>query len=449
MNHSGGRLMQRKYRSSVCALLALSLPAAACAAPSPGNAVPQPPAVVAAPIAGCAEALIGPAYDAVVESTASTECFQFVTEPSEKGVELNVVVAGLPADGAHDVHLIRVKEDGSTVAAASDVSGSTYSLLQALSPPLTRWLLMLGGKGIQPGVPFQFQAEVVQSPDPYELNDTPEHPSFLKGNQHIEATLDSASDVDLYVVTVGSVQSSARVSCKGSRDIVCEALSEGRWVTVPETGSIEIPASFAAPMILRARWKEGSVQAVGNYTLHTSDPYSRSVIARLSSSENISHLAPGKDTPFPVPEEVAPVPGGANAARQVDVTAVVFDSDETTRAPAGEHVTLYAVDFDSITKKSIILTQADGYTDTQGELHARLNIGPCAGIGIKGPIRMNRPSNHPDYWHITYVPDAHVVALLDDGRGVATPSPFQHVCDERYEPYRKPPEPVKPRKRRP
>lgn len=440
--------MQQKYRSSVRALLALSLPAAACATPSPDNAVPQPPAVAAAPMAGCTEALIGPAYDAVVESTASTECFQFVTEPSEKAVKLNVVVAGLPADAAHDVHLIRVKDDGSTAAAASDVSGGTYALLQALSPPLTRWLLMLGGKGIQPGVPFQFQAEVVESPDQYEPNDTPGHPSFLKGNQHIEATLDSASDVDLYVVTVGNMQSSARVSCTRSRDIACEALSDGRWVAVPETGPVEIAASSAVPMILRARWKEGSAQSVGSYTLHTSDPQSESVIARLSSSENISHLAPGKDTPFPVPEEVTPVPGGANAARQVDVTAVVFDSDKTTRAPAGEHVKLVALDYDPITKKKAILTTVDGYTDARGEFSARLDIGQCSGIGMVGPIRMNRPSNHPDHWDITYVPNAYVVALLD-GNGPAKVANFQHVCHETYQAYRKPLEPVKPRKRRP
>jgi hypothetical protein len=441
--------MQHIYRSSVCALLALSLPAAACAESSPENVAPQPPAVLAAPIAGCAEALIGPAYDAVVESTANTECFQFVTEQSEQAVKLNVVVAGLPADGAHDVHLIRVKDDGSTVATASDVSGGTYSLLQALSPPLTRWLLMLGGKGIQPGVPFQFQAEAVKSPDKYEPNDTPELPSFLKGNQHIEATLDSASDVDFYVVAVGSMQSFARVSCRRSPDIVCEALSEGRWVTVPETGPVEVLASSAVPLILRARWKEGSAQAVGSYTLHTTDPESQSVIARLRSSENISHLAPGKDTPFPAPGGVMPVPGGANAARELDVTAVVFDSDQTTRAPAGEHVKLVAIDYDPVTDKNIILTTVDGYTDARGEFSARLNIGPCAGIGMMGPIRMDRPSNHPDQWDITYVPNAYVMALLDDKRAVVKAATFQHVCQETYRAYRKPLDPVKLRKRRP
>jgi hypothetical protein len=439
--------MKRKHCSSVCVLLVLSLPAVAYAAPFADSPVAS--AVQAALVAGCTEVLIGPAYDAVVESTGNTECFQFVTEQSAQAVKLNVVVAGLPADGAHDVHLIRVKDDGSTVAAVSDVSGATDSLLQALSPPLTRWLLMLGGQGVQPGVPFQFQAEVVQNPDRYEPNDTPEHPFFLKGNQHIEATLDSASDVDFYVVSVGSKQSSARVSCTGSRDVVCEALAERRWVVVPETGFVEIPASAAVPMILRARWKEGSAQAVGSYTLHTTDPELQSVIARLSSSENISHLAPGKDTPLPVPEGVTPVPGGANAARQVDVTAVVFDSDEATRVPAGEHVKLVAIDYDPVSDKKIILTTVDGYTDARGEFSARLDIGPCAGIGMMGPIRMNRPSNHPDQWDITYVPNAYVMALLDDKRAVAKVAVFQHVCQETYRAYRKPLEPVKPRKRRP
>lgn len=441
--------MKRKRYSSVRALLALSLPAVACA----DSVIVDPPSAgtvtQAAPVAGCAEAQIGPAYDAVVESSAMTECFQFVTDASEQAAKLNVVVAGLPLDGAHDVHLIRVNDDGTTVAAASDVSGGTYSLLQAIAPPLTRWLLMLGGQGIQPGVPFQFQAEVVANPDIYEPNDTPEHPSVLKGNQHIEATLDSASDVDLYVVSVGKQQSSARVRCAGSHDVVCEALSGGRWVVVSNAGVIDIPATAAAPMILRVRWKEGSAQTVANYTLHTSGPAARSVISRLSSSENISHLAPGKETPFPVPEGVMPVPGGANAARQVDVTAVVFESDETTRVPAGEHVKLVAIDYDPVTDRKTILATADGYTDERGEVSARLNIGPCSGIGMVGPIQMHRPSNHPDYWHITYVPNAYVMALLDGDGVKATPSPFQHVCHETYQAYRESPAPVKPRRRRP
>lgn len=441
--------MKRKHRSSACALFVLSLPAAAYTDPSAASAISRESLAKATPVAGCSEASIGPAYDAVVESTAMTECFQFVTEPSEQSVKLNVVVAGLPADGAHDVHLIRVKDDGSTVAAASDVSGGTESFLQAMAPPLTRWLLMLGGQGIQPGVAFQFQAEVVQNPDVYETNDTPEHPSVLKGNQHIEATLDSPSDVDFYVVVVGKEQSSARVSCTGSPHVVCEALAAGRWVVAPAAGFVEVPASAAVPLILRVRWNEGSDQTVARYALHTSDPASQIVISRLNSSEKISHLAPGNETPFPVPEGVTPVPGGANAARQIDVTAVVFESDKITRAPAGEHVKLVAIDYDPRTKEKIILATVDGYTDIRGELSARLDLGPCSGIGMMGPIRMSRPSNHPEYWDITYVPNAYVIAVLDGGRALAQPAVFQHVCQETYRAYRKPSEAAKRRKQWP
>jgi hypothetical protein len=438
--------MKRKHRSSVYTLLALSLPAAACATPVAADIVPGESVVEARPVAGCTEVSIGPAYDAVVESRAMTECFQFVTAPSAQPVKLNVVVAGLSADRAHDVHLIRVNDDGSTTASASDVSGGADSLLQAIAPPLTRWLLMLGGQGIQPGVAFQFQAEVVQNPDRYETNDTPEHPSVLEGNQHIEATLDSPSDVDFYVVKVGKSQSSARVSCTGSPHVVCEFLSAGRWAVAPSTGLVEVAASAAVPLILRVRWKEDSGQTTAGYILRTSDPASRSVIARLGSSENISHLAPGKDTPFPVPEGVTPVPGGANAARQIDVTAVVFESDQMSRAPAGEPVKLVAVDYDPRTGRRVVLATVDGYTDAQGEISARLNIGSCAGIGMVGPVRMNRPSNHPDYWDITYVPTAYVIALLDGRQATAEAAPFQHVCHEAYTAHR---EPVKPPRRRP
>jgi hypothetical protein len=100
--------MKRELSSSVCALLALSSFTAAYASSDTGV---LGPVVQSAPVAGCTEAAIGPAYDAVVESRSQTECFQFVTEASARPVKLNVVVAGLPADGAHDVHLIEVKND--------------------------------------------------------------------------------------------------------------------------------------------------------------------------------------------------------------------------------------------------------------------------------------------------------------------------------------------------
>jgi hypothetical protein len=59
--------MQPICRLSVCALLALSLPPVARSDSSTENVAPQPPLLLVATFAGCAEAVIGPAYDAVVE----------------------------------------------------------------------------------------------------------------------------------------------------------------------------------------------------------------------------------------------------------------------------------------------------------------------------------------------------------------------------------------------
>ncbi|MET0504449.1 MAG: hypothetical protein ABWZ85_03920 [Luteibacter sp.] len=152
-------------------------------------------------------------------------------------------------------------------------------------------------------------------------------------------------------------------------------------------------------------------------------PGTLAVIASASSSENITHLAPGTHG--------GTAPGGANAARWLEVTAAVFQSDGNTPAGAGERVTFVAFDREESANREVLLVAVDALTDARGVARARLPIGECRGVGVTGPLSLHRGSNRPEYWDITFVPDSTVEARTN--RAVpARKARFQHVCKERY-----------------
>ncbi|HEY4294423.1 hypothetical protein [Luteibacter sp.] len=381
------------------------------------NAAPAAPP----PAQGCDEIQIGPLYDVSAEPVGGIQCFQFVTSETANS-KLSVTVAAPAATGAYDVHVAKIGKDGDPKIVATESSGDTETFMQIMSPPLNRWLVLIGGDGMQQGTPFQFQVDAAVNPDRYEPNDTPATPKLLKGNQHIVANLDSEYDMDYYFLSLPSSQARTNVKFNGPSGVIFEALLGGGWGAVPTGKVATLPSS--KPVIFRTRKAQGVPYASGNYTIHTSDAAGGStVVSKKISDEDISHLAPTYGTTHPVP-------GGANAARVLDVTASVYDSTGNHLAPAGEHVIVVAFDYDPVTKEKAILDTVEGYTDSSGQFSARLNIGECR-AGIQGPVRMHRISYPPVFWDITYVPTAYVTALLDDGKGQHK-TEFQHVCYERY-----------------
>lgn len=158
-------------------------------------------------------------------------------------------------------------------------------------------------------------------------------------------------------------------------------------------------------------------------TAQADNPTLIAVVSGAFSSENITHLAPGPSG--------GTSPGGANAARWLDVTASVFLGDGNTPAGAGERVTFAAFDSAGGTSRRTKLTSVVAYTNARGVATARLPIGECRGPGIVGPVTVHRGYSRPEYWDITYVPGAQIQAQVN---GDATPRPatFQHVCKERY-----------------
>lgn len=146
------------------------------------------------------------------------------------------------------------------------------------------------------------------------------------------------------------------------------------------------------------------------------------VITSAGSRENITHLAPGLRS--------GSMPGGANAARWLDVTAMVFQADGTTPAP-GVSVTFEAFDGDGRSERRTALATTVAVADSQGMARARLDIGVCRGPGIVGPVTARRPSNRPEWWSITYVPGAVVRASTSPDTRVREAN-FQHVCREQY-----------------
>lgn len=146
------------------------------------------------------------------------------------------------------------------------------------------------------------------------------------------------------------------------------------------------------------------------------------VITNASSRENITHLAPGLYG--------GSMPGGANAARFLDVTAMVFQADGTTPAP-GVSVTFEAFDGDASAERRTPLATTVAVANSQGVARTRLDIGVCRGPGIVGPVTARRPSNRPAWWSITYVPGAIVRARTSPDTTVREAN-FQHVCREQY-----------------
>ena len=59
-----------------------------------------------------------------------------------------------------------------------------------------------------------------------------------------------------------------------------------------------------------------------------------------------------------------------------------------------------------------------------------MSLGECRSPDIKGPIRVHRVSNRPEYWDVTYV-EAAITSPTDSKR-----MRFVHVCKEVYRGYR-------------
>jgi hypothetical protein len=136
------------------------------------------------------------------------------------------------------------------------------------------------------------------------------------------------------------------------------------------------------------------------------------VITGFESKEPITHLAPG----------------GANAARKVDISIQLFDGAGVAVRRSGELVEFSARD--SGPRGGALVGQLKGVTRADGTFTGTMSLGECRSPDIKGPTRVHRISNRPEYWDVTYV-DA-LIKSPTDNRGMR----FIHVCKEVYRGYR-------------
>jgi hypothetical protein len=136
------------------------------------------------------------------------------------------------------------------------------------------------------------------------------------------------------------------------------------------------------------------------------------VITGFQSTERITHLAPG----------------GANAARQVQISVQLFDDAGGVVRKSGELVELSARD--SGPRGGALVGQLKGVTRADGTFTGTMSLGECRSPDIKGPTRVHRISNRPEYWDVTYV-DA-LIKSSPDNMGMR----FIHVCKEVYRGYR-------------
>lgn len=135
-------------------------------------------------------------------------------------------------------------------------------------------------------------------------------------------------------------------------------------------------------------------------------------ITGFISNERITHL----------------VPGGANAAREMEVSIALYDG-------SGKQVPLPGIPFiieayDGAAPDPALRTGRTEVTSNGlGQARVRLPLSACHGTGIQEPLLVHRTSNHPEYWDVTFVPHAKV-RVIAAGR-IAT-AHFVHVCRESY-----------------
>lgn len=135
----------------------------------------------------------------------------------------------------------------------------------------------------------------------------------------------------------------------------------------------------------------------------------RTEVAGFQSKEQITHLAPG----------------GANAAREVDLKLQLFDgAGQIVRLP-GAKMQISIRDDGPGDGFNTVVGRLDGVSGVDGAFSGRITFSDCRSPNIKGPIHVHRISNRPEYWDVTYV-DA---AIFDGGRQLMK---FVHVCKEIY-----------------
>jgi len=380
----------------------------------------------APPVAGCDPIAIGPVYDVSIEVTSRLECFQLVTPDDPGRPKLDVNFAGFHADELHDVSLVRVDPDSSTHAIATDSSTDAFRVVQAIGPPSTRWLILVGRTTSGTVSQFQLQATVAYDGDRYEPNDTIAKASVLRGNQRIEANLDNAADADHYLIIPRADQKQTIVEFDTAAGVTAKLIDGVDQTHMLQAGR-PIRMDSSHPIFLSVSGI-GAIDAGARYSLRTRDPNAFAVVSRIHSNERISHLAPGFGLS---------VPGGANAARSLEVEATVFEGDGKTTVGAGQRVAFHAYDVEK--SNSWLLTSTEIVTNDDGIARATLAIGACKG-GVRGPVRMHTPSNRPEYWDISYNPESIVLAMLPGNEQRLQPTqywiPFQHVCKEAYRGYR-------------
>ncbi|MGA7438179.1 MAG: hypothetical protein WBW32_08635 [Luteibacter sp.] len=133
----------------------------------------------------------------------------------------------------------------------------------------------------------------------------------------------------------------------------------------------------------------------------------RPEITAFQSKERITHLAPG----------------GANAARELDITVQLFDDAGRAVRMPGLSIDLTVNDVDKV--QSTVVGRLAGITGVDGAFSGRITFSDCRSSDIKGPIRVHRISNRPEYWDTTYA-DAAIYA------GTTRLARFVHVCKEVY-----------------
>ncbi len=226
--------------------------------------------------------------------------------------------------------------------------------------------------------------------DSHEPNDSIAKTSVLRGNQYIEANLDSGADVDHYFIALRAGQTQALVVQDAAPGVVAET-STARISNTPcsQAGRFASIRPARSSLASAVRTKPHQVRVIaGALAIPNLSPSYRA----FTAMKPISLPAPGLVSTAP-----AVRPPQNTGSRGDDLRRRWCD---TCRARP-------TCDIRCIRRRGPSKVAAcigrDG--DGRGECgkRATMNIGPCRG-GIRGPLRNHTPSNRPEYWHVSCQP---------------------------------------------
>lgn len=234
---------------------------------------------IAPPINGCIEIQTGITYQHVTAAGGQLNCYQFVANEAFK---LDGIIANLPANETHDLHLMQVATDGSLSVVDTMQGPGQSKMVQIITTP-ARYVLAVSAQGnAAGGASYNIFADLISGFDAMEPNDT--RPTRVTTNTLLQGNIDNPDDLDLFHVKLP--RKVAYVRAKLPADLVLLGAS-GQELPSDTTQEMT-PNNPNGEFILQIRARSGNLAIPQNYSLRISDGNVRILSAYSTNNENLT-----------------------------------------------------------------------------------------------------------------------------------------------------------------